>query len=258
MLRPARVLAATFVTFGLVACAVGVQSENALDIDRTEPGPDASYEPQPAIPPKADPAGGPDASVASALVDGGGSANDDAGTPGVAVKPAQGEVLLSEVMYDASGAEPATEWVEVHNATSSPRTLSGLTLVDGAGRTHTIAAGVVLAAGRYALLVRNRSAALGAKIPQSAILYEYGAGVLDNAGVLLTNGATGSVKLRDGSTDIAEAAYGSWFSTNGGQSVQLDALGYAQSKSKSSWCLSANAWATGSEKGTPGAPSDCP
>ena len=146
----------------------------------------------------------------------------------------------------------------MHNGASNQRTLSGLTLVDSGGRTHTIAPGVILDPGAYALLVRNQTTAISLKVPAAAILYEYGTGLADTAGILLLNGATGKVSLVDGQTIIAQAPYGGWFTQTGGATVQMKTLEYAKSTSASSWCLSQSAWTTGSDKGTPGAASDCP
>ena len=173
-------------------------------------------------------------------------------------KPSPGEVLITEVMYATFAPEPASEWIELHSIATSVRTLSGLTLKDGGGRTHVIGAGLTIAPGAYVVLARNKAAAIAAKVPASAIVYEYGTGLPDNAGILLTNGATGAVSLLNGAATIASAPYGGWFSQSGGSSVQLQVLDPAQATAKASWCLSLNAWTTGSEKGTPGAADDCP
>ena len=173
-------------------------------------------------------------------------------------KPVQGEVLITEVMYDPFANEPASEWIELHNAATSARTLSGLTIVDGGNRTHVIGPKMTIAAGAYVVLARNKAAAVAAKVPAAAIVYEYGAGLPDNAGVQLANSSSGAAYLRDGATTIAQADYGGWYSQSGGSSVQLDVLTYPASGQSASWCLSLNPWATGSDKGTPGAPSDCP
>ena len=95
-------------------------------------------------------------------------------------------------------------------------------------------------------------------MPQTAIAYEYGTGLPDNAGILLTNGATGAVSILNGAATLASAPYGGWYSQSGGSSVQLKVLDPALTTSKTSWCLSLTAWTAGSEKGTPGAAEDCP
>ena len=173
-------------------------------------------------------------------------------------KPTQGEVYITEVMYDPFANEPASEWIELHNASSGGRTLSGLTIVDGGNRTHVIGAGVTIASGAYVVLARLKTAVMSAKVPAASIVYEYGAGLPDNGGIQLANAATGGVYLRDGAATIAQADYGGWYSQSGGSSIQLKTLTYTASGQSSSWCLSLNAWTTGSDKGTPGAANDCP
>jgi hypothetical protein len=178
--------------------------------------------------------------------------------PPTASKPAQGEVVISEVMYDPSGPDPAGEWIEVYNTTSSPKSLSGLTIVDGGDRTNVIGTGVTVGPKAYVLLVRSKSDAIAAGVPSASIVYEYGAGAAAGTGVQLANGSTGAVYLRNGSTTIAEAVYGGWFSQSGGSSIQLKTLTYSAAAQSYNWCLSSNAWALGSDNGTPGSASDCP
>ncbi len=161
-------------------------------------------------------------------------------------------------MYDTITPEPVSEWFELHSSASSTRSLGGLTIKDGSGRTHTIGAALTIAPGAYIVLARDKAGAIAAKVPAAAIAYEYGTGLPDNAGILLTNAATGAVSLLDGAATIASAPYGGWFTQSGGSSVQLKLLVPAQTTSKTSWCLSGTAWTTGSEKGTPGAAEDCP
>jgi hypothetical protein len=173
-------------------------------------------------------------------------------------KLAQGDFLITEVMFDPSAGEPVAEWIEVHNGGTTARTLTGLTIVDGANRTHVIGAGVTVPAGAYAVLARNKAGAAAAKVPALAIVYEYGSGLADSSGVLLANGSTGSVSLRDGATVVAQADYGGWFTEAQGSSLQLRTLTQAASVLSASWCLAQSPWATGSDKGTPGRANDCP
>jgi hypothetical protein len=242
----------------IAGCAVSNPPDLTPDTPTGLPGLDASYEAAPAtsddavLPEAGSGDGGKKDASALVATD---SGNDAAlGPP----KPAQGEVLITEVMYNPSGSEPRSEWFEVRCMASASRSLGGLTILDGAGRTHVIAAGTVIAPGEYVLFVRDTATATAQKVPAAAILYEYGTGLADTAGVILLNGATGSVSLHDGATQIAQAPYGGWFSQSGGHSVQLKILDYAQSASPTSWCLSGSAWTAGSDMGTPGAASDCP
>lgn len=202
-----------------------------------------------------------DASFPSdASTDDGGAEPSDAGVGdggGEVPKPTQGEIVISEVMYDANGTEPASEWIEVYNAASSPRALSGLAIRDGSNRSHTILPGVVIAPGAYAVLASDRAAVVASKVPAAVILYAYNEGA--GTDVQLANSANGGVVLLDGTTEVARAHYGllGLGSSSNGQSIQLKALDYASAGAKTSWCYSSAAWTTGSGKGTPGAPSDC-
>lgn len=251
------------VAIGGVGCAVAEAGELSPDIDPTVPGVNAGYDPSA-------PRGDGGAETSSSKLPGpsssssGGDGQEDAGQssttppPAGGSKPAQGEVLITEVMYDPTGAEPSSEWFELTNVTASPKTLSGLVLADGANRTHTIGPNVVIAPGAYVVFARNKNAAIAGKVPSAAIVYEYGTGLPDNGGIQLANGSTGGLRLRDGAMIVAEADYGGWYSQSGGSSVQLKTLSFSAAASSSNWCLSLNPWTTGSEKGTPGAPSDCP
>jgi len=166
-------------------------------------------------------------------------------------------VLITEVMYATSGPEPASEWIELHSVASSTRTLAGLVLKDGSSRTHVIVGPLTIAPNAWVVLARNGAAAIAAKVPASAIVYEYGTGLGDGAGILLANGATGGITLLSGATVIHAAPYGGWFAGSG-SSVQLKVLDGTQSGAKASWCQSATPWAVGAEKGTPGSANDCP
>jgi len=263
--RPALlVIGVAWVTCGL-GCAMSSPADTTPDLDPSLPGVQVGNDPKPAPGTKTAEGGTDTTEEPSGATDGGTSKPSllqDAAPPVDAApavpKPAAGEVLVTEVMYATFTPEPASEWVELHCRATSARTLAGLTLKDGSGRTHTIGAGLTIAPGAYVVLARNKAAAISAKVPGAAIVYEYGTGLPDNAGILLTNAATGGISLLDGATTIAAAPYGGWYSQSGGSSVQLKVLVPAQSTAKASWCLSLTAWTTGSEKGTPGAAEDCP
>jgi hypothetical protein len=185
-----------------------------------------------------------------------GTSDDDGGAKSAFAGDAAG--VDAEIMYSTFTPEPASEWLELYSTAASPRSLSGLTLKDGGGRTHVIGAGVIIAPGAYVILSRNKAAAVSAKVPAGAIVYEYGTGLPDNAGIVLANAATGGISLLDGATSLVSVPYGPWFSQSGGSSIQLKALGAASESTSAGWCLSLNAWTTGSEKGTPSSAADCP
>lgn len=245
-------------------CAMSSPADTSPDLDPSLPGVDVGNDPQPAPGTKTAEGGTSTAGGSTTTPDAGSkssTAPDAAPQVDAAPampKPTAGELLLTEVMYATFTPEPASEWFELHSTASSERSLGGLTIKDGSGRTHTIGAGLKIAPGAYIVLARDKTAAIAAKVPQVAIAYEYGTGLPDNAGILLTNGATGAVSILNGAATVASAPYGGWYSQSGGSSVQLKVLDPALTTSKASWCLSLTTWTIGSEKGTPGAAEDCP
>ena len=169
--------------------------------------------------------------------------------------PVRDEVVISEVMYDPSTTEPDTEWIELANVTASAKTLNGLTLTTPGGGTFTFPASpaITLGAGEYKVIARNRVAAIAALVPAASILTEYGIALGS-----LSNGTTGGVSLSNGATVIARAPYAGFFASPQGASIQLKTLTFAAAGTAASWCVSPTAFAVTADKGTPGAPSDCP
>jgi hypothetical protein len=267
--RPvAAVLTAALFVGGVAfaGCAMSGPADLTPTLDPTIPGLDAGGNPTPA-PGQTGPGGA--AGAGSNGADDGGPnptpafAGDGGGVDAAPAlpKPAAGELLVTEIMYSTFTPEPASEWIELYSKATSVRSLTGLTLKDGGGRTHVIAGppgGLTIAPATYVVLARNKTAAIAAKVPASAIVYEYGSGLPDNAGIVLANGATGGISLLDGTTTLVSVPYGPWFSQSGGSSIQRKALDAALESASAGWCLSLNTWTTGSEKGTPGSASDCP
>ncbi len=229
---------------GAVGCARGTTSSNPID-DVGDPARSADA--------------GSNLGALGSLPEAGGTTGDggDAAVA-TAVKPAAGDVLISEVMYNPSGVEPDSEWIEIANISTGPRTLTGLTLKDGGDRTHLIEANVVVAPGAFVVLARSTAGAAAAKVPATAVGYEYGAGLGSTSGIILANGAAGSIALLDGSKVLVRADYGAFTLATEGKSVQLATLTVAASTKAASWCVSEKRWATGAEMGTPGAAPDCP
>lgn len=239
------------------ACALRPEPDPTPVIDPNLPELDASWRPKPWLPNQAESdAGALGSSTSSSGEDPLSKSGQDSGGP-TSSTWSQGDVLVTEVMFNPSGSEPATEWIEVYNATSGFVDLAGLAIVDGADRSHTISERVTLAPKQYGVLVRSRSAALAASVPSTSIVYEYGDVATGSGGIQLGNGATGAVYLKSGATTITQAKYGSWPSS-GGSSLQLKTLAYVDAMQGTSWCISTTRWATSSDQGTPGAPSDCP
>jgi hypothetical protein len=190
------------------------------------------------------------------------AASDDAADDAVpvALAPSPGELLITEVMFDSSGPEPQSEWFEVYNATDSPLSLNGLTIVDGYSNMQVIAATPppVVAAKAYALLVRNRALAVIEFLPAASIVYEYSSGLAPEDGIEIDNSATGAVALWNGAVELADVPYGGWNMASIGSSIELVALSLPGSQNPGGWCIAQHAWETGYDFGTPGAPNDCP
>jgi hypothetical protein len=211
---------------------------------------------------------------AQGIEDGGAPALDDAegGSAGsgdsqaacdstqIVALPAQGDLLVTEVMFDPSGAVPDAQWFEVYNTTSVPELLSGLTIFDGYSNAHVIASQppVIAPPGAYVLLVRDRATADAASVPDSAIVYEYGAGLASNDGIKLATDSTGDLSLWNDTSQIVDVPYGSWGMASVGQSIELSILQSTAEGQGSSWCIAQVPWAPGADDGTPGAVSDCP
>jgi hypothetical protein len=191
-------------------------------------------------------AGGDDAGDAVAIVD------------SVPPTPAPGELAITEVMLSPSGPEPESEWFEIYNLASSARSLAGLVIEDGYGDTDVItpAAAVVVPPDTYALLVRDQAVAAQTLLPVSSIVYAYGEGLTASEGIELDDGTAGDLSLWNGSTLLADVPYGLWDSSWIGQSIELGAP-QSDATDPSHWCVAQSPWATGSDDGTPGAPSDC-
>jgi hypothetical protein len=178
-----------------------------------------------------------------------------------ALLPLVGEIVVSEVLYNPAGVEPAEEWFELYNTTALPKLLSGLILKDGSGRAHAIPASpaLVIAPSSYFLLVHTKSAAVAVNLPGAALAYEYGDAPAND--VQLTNGSTGAIFVLNGTTQIAQSNYGPFAFTAAqvnGVSIELKTLTNAASLVKANWCLSTTAWPGGNGKGTPSAANDCP
>jgi len=216
---------------------------------------DASVASDAATPPKpAAPDAGPIAPDAGTVQDA--STSPDTSAGGATTQAGPGEILVTEVMFDPAGSEPNDEWIEVTCVAPGPRSLRGLTLRDGAGRTHTITDDVVVAPGAYVVLARSRASARAQGITDAVIVYEYGAGQGSGAGVILANGATGAIALARGTTELVKVPYGGFsISTTEGQSLELRP-GMAPSVAQSAhFCASTGQ--LGALLATPGRASSC-
>lgn len=179
--------------------------------------------------------------------------------------PAPGELWITEIMFDPGGPEPAEEWFEVTSTAKKSVVLNGLFLRDGGGRLHVLGPTppMQVAPGQVLLLVRNVATALASGLPANKIIAEYGTGDSNTGGILLTNGATGSIAILDGATELVKVPYGTFVLPSDaggtGSSIQLVAVGGRGEGG--SWCTSEAPWPGQppgrADRGSPGAPSTC-
>jgi hypothetical protein len=183
--------------------------------------------------------------------------------------PLQGEVVISEVMVLPSGTLPEEQWIELYNTTAAAKLLSGLTLTDGHGTTQIIPPSpeIAISAHAYAVLVRSKAAAIAAGVPAASIVYEYGLGLVRTKGILLSrHKADGGISLSNAASILSNVPYGPWINTGGtlssspptGASLELTSLASDAGNNAANWCIAKNTWPMGHDKGTPGAPNDCP
>lgn len=139
----------------------------------------------------------------------------------VRTRPSRPHVVLNEVLANAAGAEPASEWVELVNDGAQPATLMGFTLSDGASPVTLPDA--ELQPGEFALLVgpefplSNGVDVAPAPGTQLIVLPRLGTNGLSNSGEALTlRDASGALvssfparAARRGGVSIARRAPGS-------------------------------------------------
>jgi hypothetical protein len=272
----APLLFAVVLALAAFSCARGSQAVDGSPFDSVAPVAssqgDSSVAPGPASPYNAtEDAGAPTAlpgAAADADIDAGDEGDDgsdaggdDAGDADPMVDsfpptPAPGELAITEVMLSPSGPEPDSEWFEIYNLASSARSLGGLVIEDGYGDTDVITAAVVVPPATYALLVRDQATAAQTLLPVSSIVYAYGEGLPASEGIELDDGTAGDLSLWNGSTLLVDVPYGLWDSSWIGQSIELRAP-ESDATDPGQWCVAQSPWASGSDDGTPGAPSDC-
>ena len=96
--------------------------------------------------------------------------------------PAPGDLVINEVMYDPPSPQPSsTEWVEILNTTTGPLDLGGLAVADASATSDPVPDGTTLAAGAYAVLVRD-GAGFAAAYPGVAFIELGGFPALNNSG----------------------------------------------------------------------------
>jgi hypothetical protein len=172
-----------------------------------------------------------------------------------------GELVLSEVQYNPSGAEPDSEYLELHNPSSSVLYLDGLALTADGQSVVVAPDGLAIGANDYVVLCYDDTTL-------SALCdYVYGddvngtslAGATWNSSFSLDATSTITLSIDGVSVDtVTLDATGSWPVSTDGYAVELDAtvLDATSNDSGSNWCLSTSTYAT-SEYGTPTNSASC-
>lgn len=166
---------------------------------------------------------------------------------GSEVNPTVGEVIFSEITYNAlGGTETNAEWVELHNTGAVARQLLGCSLTGGGAADTVLFGNVVIPAGGYLVVG-------GAMSEASPDVTWIGFG-LGNSGEALTL-TCGAATVID---TVTYAAGGAWPASTDGVSIQLsnDLLNATANDAGGSWCLTAEGTTYGPDtmrRGSPGA-----
>ena len=150
-------------------------------------------------------------------------------------------VRLSEVMVDPKAVEDAVgEFIEVVNADEVAVNLAGWRLADGGGRSHVIAAELVLQPGEYAVLTRGSAEALAGYVRSD---YQYGALQLANSAGMVMLYAPGN------ETPVDAFAWGEAV----GRKVVAGASFERVSPEGSEWSVASRRWSDAhTDRGSPG------
>jgi hypothetical protein len=167
-------------------------------------------------------------------------------TPTPTATPTAGpapRLLLSEIMVDPQAIDDtAGEFVEVTNADTVDANLRGWSLVDGAGRTHVIAADLWIAPGAYLVLTRGDAATLAGYVRSD---YHYSAVQLANTAGTLSLRSPGSAPDAPPADSIV---WGESLRPQAGASFERADL------AAGAWVVAAAPWTDAhADKGSPGA-----
>ena len=178
---------------------------------------------------------------------------------GGAQPPAEGDLVITEIMFDTSTplAETAAEWIELYNASAGSLLLTGCTIIDGSAATPRPLDGLIVAPDAFVLLARSNDPAVNGGLAP-ATTFSFG---LNNDGDTVT--------VACGGTTIDTVDYGAVaFPAAARFSIALDPDFHDATANDNglNWCLAAAAdvyFAGAAEAeqhyGTPGAPNpDCP
>ena len=181
----------------------------------------------------------------------------DDDTPPI-VCPNEGDIIITEIFNDASGADDDKEWFEVYNTSGSDIDINGWTISDLGSDDHTINNGGPLMVTSNAYLV----------LGQSTNMADNGGITVDYAysGIALGNGDDELVLTCDPmgaaiGIDTVQYDGGPNFPNNSGSSISLNPsnLNFMDNDLGSNWCEGTSPFGTNGDLGTPSLVNDaCP
>lgn len=157
------------------------------------------------------------------------------------VKPAPGQLVITEVMADPAGTDTSKEWFEITNTGWTAFDLNELGL-KGTGSTPSVihsSSCISIASGGFGLLARSSNSAVNGMLPPVDATF----------GFSLVNTA-GSVSVLDGATVLDTAT---WTSAVSGASSALDPSHFTSDANDiaANWCPGTAPYGDNTSKGTP-------
>ena len=166
--------------------------------------------------------------------------------PGTAICPPVGALIVTEIMYNPSGSEPADEWFEICNTTGTAIDMNGFEIADMA-TSHTISGSVVVPGNGCIVISHTNLSACGGV----ATAYQHGAFSLNQAGdqvEISCGGTVIDVVVYDGGTTFPSVGNGEAISFS--SAVTQD---HITNDNGANWCIATTACGA-DDFATPGLP----
>ena len=180
---------------------------------------------------------------------------DDGGTLRPIVKPAAGQLVITEFLANPANVPPFTdaqrEWFEIKNTGTTSFDLNELGLARTGGTANLIASATCkpVAAGAYALFARSNDPSVNAMLPAVDATFTFG--LVDS---------NGNIEVRDGVTILDVVAYTTPAVASGlskqlltGQTTETGNDTYP-----GNWCNGTTPYGDNSNMGSPKAANTCP